>query len=59
MVDLVSAIVGVYREPIAAGEFDSKYRWFRSYGRNETITCGTVDNLNVDTNFLLELALAA
>jgi Uma2 family endonuclease len=56
MVDLLSGIVGVYREPIAAGEIDSKYRWFRSYGRNETITSSAVDNLGVETNFLLELA---
>jgi Uma2 family endonuclease len=56
MVDLLSGIVGVYREPIAAGEIDSKYRWFRSYGRNETITSSAVDNLIVETNFLLELA---
>jgi hypothetical protein len=28
-------MVGVYREPIAAGETDSKYRWFRSYTPRE------------------------
>jgi Uma2 family endonuclease len=56
MVDLLSGIVGVYREPIAGGEDESKYRWFRSYGRNETITSSAVDNLTVETNELLELA---
>jgi Uma2 family endonuclease len=56
MIDLLSGIVGVYREPIAAGEVNSKYRWFRSYGRDETITSIALDHLVVETNFLLELA---
>jgi hypothetical protein len=58
MIDLLSGFVGVYREPLPAGEKDSKYRWFRSYGRNEIIISRAVDNLSVDTNFLLELAQA-
>jgi Uma2 family endonuclease len=56
MIDLLSGIVGVYREPIAAGEDDSKYRWFRSYGRDEVIASSAIEQLSIETNFLLELA---
>ncbi len=56
MIDLTTGIVGVYREPLAARNEDSQYRWFRSYGHDETITSSAVEGLSVETNFLLELA---
>ncbi len=47
MIDLNSGIVGVYRDPLAAGESDSHYRWFCSYGKAEVIASSAVDGLRV------------
>jgi Uma2 family endonuclease len=56
MIDLMSGIVGVYRQPLAAGNEASQYRWFRSYAHDEAITSSAVEGLSVETSFLLELA---
>ncbi len=56
LVDLIGCVVVVFRGNIGDGKLPT-YRSSRDYGKGETIACAAIEELTVDTNFLLQLSI--